>query len=762
MQLFFSRVLRVHPKEQKPFFLLATILFAMMAGLEMTSNVAELTFVRRVGVEFLPRLYSFEPIILIGLLMFFGSAIDRFGRYRVLFALNGGLALALLLARALMQVNWYPIFPTLWLAQRIFYGLAPLSFWVLCNDVFDIRQSKRLFPTIFAAGLAGVTLGNLLTGVLSAWFTAEDIVIVAALMFGVGIIAVEGVRRLNLPPSFVHADVLRDKKVSITLPAHLLTQPFLQALFLLMFILGALEPVLRYELNALANQTFSAEQSLISFVGFIKASGAFLIVAFQLLVAGRILDRAGVPATLNILPIGFMVLLPLLGLFPNIIIGSFVVATLATFAAGFHGPARNSALNLFPPDERGRISAFADQLWYVGWFCNSLFLSWASTHLTLSQINFAAALIAALWLFVLPSLHRRYIDTCLKNVSLPIDEAIRSFREREIKDSKLKIEDSHAALRSSSPYQRRAALRTLGPRIAQNSHNAEAITAQLQHAFRLTVLTSPLESPLWSKIRRETEQACVNASLSLLELTYDPKQIRAVQRMISNESPAMRAAGIEALDGLVKLNGIKQHLIVLIGDLSLEEKRAHGRKWLKIESTASPEESLRQLSNFPDPTVRLWSRHQLNRNEDSLVELATKIDSLRRAKAFASLTEEELKAIALCAREHHFESAQMICEEGQPSAALYVIATGEVELESAARRQAVNRLKEGDTFGEVSMLGDQPYALTAMALSNVSTLIIDRDTLKELIECYPNIALGLMRELALRLGQSHDLWREEA
>lgn len=762
MQIFLWRILRVHPKEQKQFFLLATILFAMMAGLEMTSNIAELTFVRRVGVEFLPRLYSFEPFILIGLLAFFGSAIDRFGHYRVLFALNGGLALALLLARALMLVNWYPIFPTLWFAQRIFYGLAPLSFWVLCNDVFDVRQSKRLFPTIFAAGLAGVTLGNLLTGVLSAWFTAEDIVIVAALMFGVCIAAVEGVRRLKLPPSFVHADVMRDRKFSITLPAHLLTQPFLQALFLLMFILGALEPVLRYELNVLANQTFSAEQSLISFVGFIKASGAFLIVAFQLLVAGRILDRAGVPATLNILPIGFMTLLPLLGLFPNIFIGSFVVATLATFAAGFHGPARNSALNLFPPDERGRISAFADQLWYVGWFCNSLFLSWASTHLTLTQINFSAALIAALWLFILPSLHRRYIDTCLKNVLLPIDEAIRSFKEGEIKDSRFKIEDSNAALRSSSPYQRRAALRTLGPRLTENSHNAEAITAQLQHAFHLTVLTAPLESPLWSKIRRETERACVNASLLLLELTHDPKQIRAVQRMIGNESAAMRAAGIEALDGLVKLNGIKQHLILLISDSSLEEKRAHGRKWLKIESAATPEESLRQLSQFPDPTVRLWSRHQLNRNEDNSMELAIKIDSLRRAKAFASLTEEELKAVALCAREHQFEKAQMICEEGQASVALYVIVAGEVELESAARRQAMKRLKEGETFGEVSMLSDQPYGLTAMALNDVSTLIIDRNTLKELIEYYPNIALGLMRELALRLGQSLDLWREEA
>ena len=143
------------------------------------------------------------------------------------------------------------------------------------------------------------------------------------------------------------------------------------------------------------------------------------------------------------------------------------------------------------------------------------------------------------------------------------------------------------------------------------------------------------------------------------------------------------------------------------------------------------------------------------------MELATKIDSLRRAKAFASLTEEELKAVALCAREHQFEKAQMICEEGQASAALYVIVAGEVELESAARRQAVKRLKEGDTFGEVSMLGDQPYALTTMALSDVSTLIIDRDTLKELIEYYPNIALGLMRELALRLGQSLDLWRDE-
>ena len=287
-----------------------------------------------------------------------------------------------------MQVNWYPIFPTLWLAQRIFYGLAPLSFWVLCNDVFDIRQSKRLFPTIFAAGLAGSHIRQFTyrrsLGVVHGRRYSDRC--------GVDVWRLHhrrrGVRRPDCRPAFVHADVMRDRKFSITLPSHLLTQPFLQALFLLMFILGALEPVLRYELNALANQTFTAEQSLISFVGFIKASGAFLIVAFQLLVAGRILDRAGVPATLNILPIGFMILLPLLGLFPNIIIGSFVVATLATFAAGFHGPARNSALNLFPPDERGRISAFADQLWYVGWFCNSLFLSWASTHLTLRKLIF--------------------------------------------------------------------------------------------------------------------------------------------------------------------------------------------------------------------------------------------------------------------------------------------------------------------------------------------------------------------------------------
>src|SRR5574341_904751 len=241
-----ERALRIRPDEFKPLLFLSLIIFAMSAGLEMVGNVAEILFFRRVGVEHLPKLYSIEPVVMVTLLLFIGPLVDRLGRYRLLFGLLGGFIAGLLIARLLILANWHPVYPALWLMQRFFIGLAPMVFWVLCSDTFDIRQAKRLFTIILAAQLAGATVGNLLTGLISLWLPADDILLASTALFLLGILAVEIVRRLHLSSRSIRPEVLAAKKFAIGLPRNLLREPCLQALFWLMLVIGVLEPVVRF------------------------------------------------------------------------------------------------------------------------------------------------------------------------------------------------------------------------------------------------------------------------------------------------------------------------------------------------------------------------------------------------------------------------------------------------------------------------------------------------------------------------------------
>jgi len=834
MQAFLQRALNIRREEFKPLLLLSLVYCAVFAGLELTGNVAEILFFRRMGVESLPQLYSIEPFIMVSLLLVFGSVVDRFSRYTLLSIMNGLFVVTLVIARLLINAHWSPVYPTLWLAQRVFFGLFPVVFWVLCSDIFDIRQSKRLFVIILAGGLAGAMIGNLLTGLLSLWLFPEDFLIVAMLIFASGVGVVEAVRRLRLPTSFVRPDMLSEKKFSLGLPRRLLRQPFLQAMFWLMLIIGFMEPVLRYELNALANQTFTAEQDLFTFYGFLKAGGALLVVIFQLLVARRLVEKLGVPSMLSILPLGYLALLPLLSLLPNAFFGGFTVSLLVVFGVSFHSPARSSALNLFPPEERGRISASADQLWYLGWLGGSVFLIWAGARWSLSGINVLAAAVAATWLFILPSLRQRYALTCLRNADLPLDqhraEIPPSTQDRHVITQRflqyldansnpperalmalagLKLRQPNvearadqimhdlgeaavppllSSLRSASWAVRHRALAMLAPRLTSRAAVNAAIAEQLRHAFTLESLAAPLSvepNIVWRKLQRETEHACVAACLLLLELLYPPEQMRAAARLVRATVPAARANGLEALDNLIRIEA-KPHLMALIGDAPLAERRAHAARWLNLSAPPTREAALEQLAQFPDAKVRFWAQveaHRINLalnghspvgglslpdpaltpllaalvfpdQEKDVMELAHRIELLRRTREFGALSEDELKIIALCLREHTFAAQQVVFEEGQASDSLYVLVEGKVELESLAKHQAVRELKAGDVFGQVPLLTNEPYTLTALALTPARLLALDRESLRELLDYYPDIALGLLRALALQLKET--------
>ncbi|MEI6150445.1 MAG: immunoglobulin domain-containing protein [bacterium] len=76
----------VQAHERAPLFSLALIFVCVKTGLEMSGNLAEVIYFRRVGVENLPFLYAIEPLAMVFVLVAFGQVVERVNRhvYKVL------------------------------------------------------------------------------------------------------------------------------------------------------------------------------------------------------------------------------------------------------------------------------------------------------------------------------------------------------------------------------------------------------------------------------------------------------------------------------------------------------------------------------------------------------------------------------------------------------------------------------------------------------------------------------------------------------
>lgn len=95
--------------------------------------------------------------------------------------------------------------------------------------------------------------------------------------------------------------------------------------------------------------------------------------------------------------------------------------------------------------------------------------------------------------------------------------------------------------------------------------------------------------------------------------------------------------------------------------------------------------------------------------------------------------------------------------EGEPGAAMYVVAEGEVIVESNAHELA--RLGPGTFFGEIALVTDLPRSATVRAVGRVELLAIDRALLAEVATDIIPALLGFVRDrLVDRITRTSELF----
>jgi len=143
------------------------------------------------------------------------------------------------------------------------------------------------------------------------------------------------------------------------------------------------------------------------------------------------------------------------------------------------------------------------------------------------------------------------------------------------------------------------------------------------------------------------------------------------------------------------------------------------------------------------------------------VSLMQEYELLRRIPFFAEIEPAKLKLLAFMSERVGFDDGKLLCRQGDPGDAAYLIIEGEVEiiLEGPTGPLIVATLGANEIVAEMAILCDVPRNATVRAKGRVVALRISKDPFMRMVREFPNMAVSIMRELAHRLDLTNSQLR---
>jgi len=127
-----------------------------------------------------------------------------------------------------------------------------------------------------------------------------------------------------------------------------------------------------------------------------------------------------------------------------------------------------------------------------------------------------------------------------------------------------------------------------------------------------------------------------------------------------------------------------------------------------------------------------------------------RITFLESVPFFNQLSKRQIKDVSAILFERTYETNELIFEEGQPGAALFLILDGRVAVEISRKNFTTELavLDQGAFFGEMALVDDTPRSANARALEPTRALALYRNDLNFLIHRDAPTACQIYRALA--------------
>lgn len=410
--------LKLRPNEWRLVLTLMGLLALNTLVLELADVVAMAGFISSLGTEQLLWLWPVGMLLTIVAAGSYALIVDRTERVKLIQRLLAGFGACYL---AILGLFWlkapaWLIYPALSILNEQQYAIFPLAFWALANDIYATSEAKRLFPLLGAGATIGSLLGNGLAALIATWLVGSDqqntslvLGLCAVLCFvGIGHVWLMFHKHpVRARQSKTERESIRETfKVGADVIRHV---PLFSLLALVLFTTGLALTVVEFHFLRSIDQIAAADPLRFQQVyGFYKLAFVVMLLAFQWLLAGRLLSKTSPKQGFIALPI--VLLLCILGALVQPLIGGLIGRFGARLAqSGWDEPLRKSVQSIVPDERRGRVSVFLDSYCYsfatiVGCGVISVLLlpSWlgalAASVSTLIYLGFAAVATAVgLW-----------------------------------------------------------------------------------------------------------------------------------------------------------------------------------------------------------------------------------------------------------------------------------------------------------------------------------------------------------------------------
>lgn len=136
---------------------------------------------------------------------------------------------------------------------------------------------------------------------------------------------------------------------------------------------------------------------------------------------------------------------------------------------------------------------------------------------------------------------------------------------------------------------------------------------------------------------------------------------------------------------------------------------------------------------------------------------------LKDIPLFQNMDDAERGALAAVMDEVRFSAGQQLFHERDQGGICYIIRSGRIELyveDPNKQKLVVDVLEPGELCGELSLLDGGNRSTTAMALTDVETLVLERPELLAFLKKFPDAPLDLLAALAKRIRRADALIKQ--
>ena len=362
----FRRVLRwlnIHEKEVGLFVWSLTLLFLVRSCGIILNNYAETAFLKRYGVEFLPIVTMLNAVATVVIMGFYLGLVRKFSGPRLLagqFLFSG---LSIVIIRLLIPLGLDMIYPLLFMLKAQYEALLAMLFWNLANDLFNTRQSKRIFPLITAGGVIGQILASFATPFIASTFNFDNMLVVYLFITLAGAGTVLAMER-QFPFLLIEEERKgsdKGRKSMITeiksvLPM-LKSSILLRIMILLTFMPNVVIPIMNYQFNYAVDSYFASETGLITFFGYFR--GVLNIISLVILLfVGKIYGRWGLPVALMFHPFNYVIAFLAFLLRFDIVAAMYARMSTNILRTTINVPANATIMGLFPESYRALVRPF--------------------------------------------------------------------------------------------------------------------------------------------------------------------------------------------------------------------------------------------------------------------------------------------------------------------------------------------------------------------------------------------------------------------